>query len=580
MEQFKSEAFTFVIGIILIFGFFFGIAKTMCNRLEGLGVRPKRSANTGGSKESEESKEPLWKRMKSIVEFWCEEIGSNYRVLGQIGGRIKEKIVPSIGDMILVIIFSVVMAFFCTYSEDGVDTYMTTFMTMMYVMFALVLFSQCVGGSKKIYLPCCLMILCGIALAVLLSLSPMAAIPANLIEKAEETVDLQKIAIILALVAFPLIRMVCRTERRGTVLIILNLAIIACYLALFVVGKEINGARNWIYIGGFSIQVSEITKVLSIAAFALTLTYDDMPDGKWTAEYKRLTWATITMAINGVFLLVCNEFGTLILLCAVYVVLGVIYQKKLDWLICYVTVAMICAVIGMLFCKDLYSITPKKPVQKITVVADAGETFAYQKENVELLKKTEKEKIREPELEMSPLIKYGGKIYKKFQDRVSILYDKELQEDDEYLQNEGYQWKKAHDALMLSEWFGSPYDVAVPVARSDFIFNYLMVRMGMVAGFAILLLLLYMLCEGAVLCLRNPFTGEASVALAFLFAMVVQAVIAAASATGNFMIVGIPFPFLAYGGSAAMMNYSMLTFIIYATRSDPNDFRQLRKRKN
>ena len=65
--------------------------------------------------------------------------------------------------MLLIIGASVGMAWLCNYSNGGVDLYMTTFMTLMYVLVVLVLFARCVDGARGVYLPCCVMILCGIA---------------------------------------------------------------------------------------------------------------------------------------------------------------------------------------------------------------------------------------------------------------------------------------------------------------------------------------------------------------------------------------------------------------------------------
>jgi cell division protein FtsW (lipid II flippase) len=89
--------------------------------------------------------------------------------------------------------------------------------------------------------------------------------------------------------------------------------------------------------------------------------------------------------------------------------------------------------------------------------------------------------------------------------------------------------------------------------------------MGVVFGILVLLILLNMLVTGAVGCLRNTNSGEAAVGLAFLFGIVVQSVIAAASATGYFITIGLPFAFLAEGGTATLTNYTMAVFILYVT---------------
>lgn len=495
------------------------------------------------------------------IQRWFQSLGSNYAVYGDVLRRCtrRENVIATISEMVLVIGASIGMAFFCNYSIGGVDLYLTTFMTLVYVLLVVVLFARCVDGARGIYLPCCVMILCGIALATLLYLSPMRAVAANHIGKPDETVGFQKIALVLGLLAFPMVRMACRSGKRGGWIFLLNVAIFGLYGALFVFGKEINGARNWISLGGYSFQVSEVTKVLTVAAMALTLTAES-----WSEE-KRFVWATATMAVNGGFLLICNEFGTLLVLCVVYVCLCLVYQTKLKGLICVIILFSILAGIFLAVAHRCYDLTPKKAPMAAPVTAATEKKPSFDKHHeyteVELWEPVEKEDKPAEETEL--YIKVGG-YYKKFQDRFLVFLDSEAVDPNK----EGYQWKMAREALVISDWMGSPYDVAVPVARSDFIFSYLIVRLGMLFGFGILLLLAVMACVGTIRSLQNIWPGEAAVSFGFVMAMVSQSLIAAASATGNFAIVGIPFAFLAYGGSATMMNYVMMFFVIYATRRE------------
>lgn len=584
MEKFKFDLFTLCIIGILCF-FTRSIFRLVQNRLEENGgiagivrndLRPTREQPAEEQKPKEDPKKRRLFRRRTKEEQkpkeerkkWqprnVGELTSNYGVYGELWRRCtrRENLLATVGEMVLIIGASFGMAWLCNYSNGGVDLYMTTFMTVMYVLVVLVLFARCVDGARGIYLPCCVMILCGIALATLLHLSPMAAVASNHIGPPDDSVKFQVIALILGLAAFPLIRMVCQAKNRSAWVIILNLVIIGMYILLRVVGKEINGAKNWIIIGGFSFQVSEVTKTLSAAAFALTLTNGRM------SEKARFWWTTFTMAVNGLFLLISNEFGTLLVLCVVYVGLCLVYQKKLGRLITVIVAASIVAACGLTIAYRCYYITPKKAPMTVQVTAITEESPAFAKNHtytpVEDWEAPEKEK--KPAAQTEFYIKAGG-YYKKFQDRFLVFVDQEKVD----MEKEGYQWKMAREALVISDWMGSPYDVAVPVARSDFIFSYLIVRLGMLFGFGILLMLAIMICVGTIRSLKNTSPGEASVSLAFVLTMVGQSLIAAASATGNFAIVGIPFVFLAYGGSATMMNYVMLIFMIYATRRETLD---------
>ena len=91
-------------------------------------------------------------------------------------------------------------------------------------------------------------------------------------------------------------------------------------------------------------------------------------------------------------------------------------------------------------------------------------------------------------------------------------------------------------------------------------------KMGMIFGILVIVLLLVMLCMGSMGCLKNRNNAEASVGLAFLLAITLQSLVAAASASGLFIMIGMPFAFLAEGGSASVMNYVMVMYLLYVIR--------------
>lgn len=556
MEVFKLDVLILFL-VLIVIAFTVSTYKMMKSRLlripgsisgGGRNVQPIRIGD-----EQEHNREHAVGRVK----YWFRELFSCYKIYGELFRRLPQRgtLLSGVGDLIVMAAVSVGMALFCTYSDGGADLYMTTFMTLMYVSAVLILFARCVNGARAVYLPCCILILTGIALAVLLYLSPMQAVEKNYISHPQQSVNFHIIAVLFGLAVFPLIRMVCRAERRTEVLILLNVLIVLIYLLLCVMGEEINGAKNWIRIGTFQFQVTEVTKVLTMAVLGLTLTNEQMTEN-W-----RFWCSVFTMALNGLFLLlVCKEFGTLMVLCVVFLAMCLIYQKDTKKLIAIIAAAALFLSAFLVVAKSCYEIKNPKTTPSTT---EAAETTAP----TETAPAATGEAAPEEETISwtDKLVDELGGAYKKVQDRFLVF----LMPDQVDLAREGYQWKMSREALVISDWFGSPYDISVPVARSDFIYIYMIVRLGVVFGFVVLLMLLVMLCAGMLRCMRNPQTGEAAVSLSFLIAMVFQSVLAAASATGNFAIVGLPFVFLAYGGSAMLVNYAMLIFLIYSTGTRP-----------
>lgn len=563
MERLKSEVLALLIGLAAI-GFCISVYRIMKNKLARLpgsisvqwrNVQPLRKDDTVALAQS---------RREGWIKYWAGELISAYAILDALFRRLlqREVLLSAAGDLLVMAAVSVGMAMFCTYTDGGSDLYLTTFMTLMYVSAVLVLFARCVNGARSVYIPCCILILTGVALAVLLYLSPMQANPSNLITHPQKTVTFHVVAIICSIAAFPLLRMVCRSERRMSVIVILNVLIVSAYLFQSLGGEEVNGATNWIKINGFQFQITEIIKFLSMVVLALTLCNKQMK------ESKRFWCAVGTMAVNGVFLVfVCEEFGTLMIQCIVFLGLCLIYQKDVKKLVAIIVVAAVMLTAFLAVGKVCYERTYLPKTTEETTAA--GEETAAEATTSESRQPADEPATSDTEsfdgqtdlAAQNKLVTNLADAYKKVSDRFLVF----LMPEKEGVERESYQWKMSREALVISDWFGSPYDISVPVARSDLIYVYMIVRLGVVFGFVVLALLLVLLCGGMIRCLRNPQTDEAAVAVAFLISMVAQSLIAAASSTGNFAIVGLPFMFLAYGGTAMVINYTMLVFLVYAT---------------
>lgn len=470
--------------------------------------------------------------------------------VGLLKGAFSKRIIGSVAaDMVLVALVSLAMAYYCSAKQGGLDLYMSTFIPLLGVMLLVFWFTETMGSSRVIAFSAALLIFIGMGLQILLKL------PAEDPAAASELVIYALVSVVLGLLAVPVIRLFCCELRRDQAVFILNMLVVGVYLVLVAAGKEVNGTKAWLVIGGRSFQLTEVAKTLSCAIFALQFTDETVRVKGEATEVRRsdrrLWNALVTLGINGVFLLWINELGTLCVLGLVFFVLAMTYLSSVKKLIAMVLVCCILVAIVLAGCYLCYNI--KNPAESAepaettqTVQTDSGDETGQAEEK-----------------QHGRIVNLGARIYKKFKIRMDLMFAPETV--DPY--NEGYQTMRARAALLMAGWLGSAYEVSVPVVSSDFIFAYLVMKMGVLFGMLVILLVLAMLCIGTLGCLRNRIHAEASVGFAFLLAITLQSLVAAASASGLFVMIGMPFAFLAEGGSASVMNYVMLMYILYVNRS-------------
>ena len=137
---------------------------------------------------------------------------------------------------------------------------------------------------------------------------------------------------------------------------------------------------------------------------------------------------------------------------------------------------------------------------------------------------------------------------------------------DEY--GEGYQAKMARKAMLVTGWLGTSeaYEQNVPVIESDYIFLYVLMKIGVIGAFIVLAMLIAMMMETTIRVASGGKVTEMAAAIGFICCIVVQSIITAASSAGLIPTVGLTFAFLSDGGSATVMNYIMTYFIIYSMR--------------
>ncbi len=102
-------------------------------------------------------------------------------------------------------------------------------------------------------------------------------------------------------------------------------AIMIIVLVLVLIfGVEVYGAKNWIYIGPFSIQPSEFSKIFFVLAFGNYLNRHYENDGSWKSVLKALSYSIIPL----ILILMEPDLGTALVFLAI--VFGMLYASTLN----------------------------------------------------------------------------------------------------------------------------------------------------------------------------------------------------------------------------------------------------------
>jgi len=118
------------------------------------------------------------------------------------------------------------------------------------------------------------------------------------------------------------------------------------FLATLIFGTTVNGSRNWINLGGFSFQPSEITKILFIMFLACYFSQ------AWEKPVWKLTpkWGTLLVTYLFIgFLVLQRDWGTILVLFAIYLFMIYVYEQSYGFLLMNLGAASVVAVLGYNF---------------------------------------------------------------------------------------------------------------------------------------------------------------------------------------------------------------------------------------
>lgn len=339
---------------------------------------------------------------------------------------------------------------------------------------------------------------------------------------------------------------------------IIYLVSLASLLGLFIFGKNVNGATSWYGFGSFGIQPSEFAK----AATALAL-------GKYVSdiqtnmkEFKHQLRAFIIIALPALFIIPQPDPGSALIYAAFVFPL---YREGLNYIFLLLAffvailfvgtlllgiswiagIVIVCASIVFIYKKRIKKRTSPFPYLIATVVAIVFTlSVNYVFENV---------------------------FEQRHRDRFNIVLGKEID-----AKGIGYNTNQSEIAIGSGGWTGKGWLQGtqtkgnfVPEQHTDYIFSTVGEEWGFLGTMTVVILFLFLIIRILVLAERQKSTfgrvygyGVASILFFHFFVNV-------GMVTGLVPTIGIPLPFISYGGSS-LWGFTILLFIFI--KLDANNY--------
>ena len=283
-----------------------------------------------------------------------------------------------------------------------------------------------------------------------------------------------------------------------------------------VFAQSVGNVKNWIRVGGISLQTTELVKLLYVLIGAALLGTTENPSKKRIGVFYGIT------IIELMLLTIQSEFGTLLLLVMVF--LTFVFLLVPDLMVFVKTVG----VMGILiFCTAITGIQISKLAAANAAVANNG------------------------------LVRFFLSNYGKIANR--FIYWLNPEKDALGL---GYQLLKARESIVLGGWFGTSSITDLPVKTSDLVYPALIQRCGMIFALLVFVVFILMWLEGMRLFVRKSDRYHQAVGAGYVFMLFDQTLIIIAGSTGLCPLTGITLPFISSGGSSLVVSCMMIGLLL------------------
>ncbi len=318
-------------------------------------------------------------------------------------------------------------------------------------------------------------------------------------------------------------------------------------LLTLVIGTNVSGSRSWLFIGGFGIQVAEIAKVGAVLAVARLLG-GRKPDAN---NVRFALGAVLMLLVPAVIIILQNETGTALIFLALTPI--ILFWSGLPlatvmlvispaiagyFAIIYMPAAIVFAVVFTLY---LYWKTRERYMAALAALFTGG---------------------------LAAVIHVGIRfVFQPYQVARIVSFTNPGAE--QWRSGVGYQLVQAKAAIGSGGLFGKGFmqgtqtqGAYIPEQSTDFIFSVIAEEFGFIGASVVLILfavlLIRMIWMGAAV--KHPFGSVVAAATVGIY--MIYMVVNVGMVTGLLPIIGVPLPFVSYGGSAMLSNTAMLAIVL------------------
>jgi cell division protein FtsW (lipid II flippase) len=276
------------------------------------------------------------------------------------------------------------------------------------------------------------------------------------------------------------------------------------------IGATINGARLWVRLGSMSFQPGELAKICLVIFFAAYL-----------AERKELL-AIASKRVAGIHVPDLKHFGPLLLMWGMSLAV-MFYEKDLGSSLLFFSI----------FLLMIYIATARFVYVGVGMLLFVGGAYL------------------------------GYQAFSHVQTRVAVWLDVF---DPRYINGDGYQLAQSLFALATGGLFGTGLNRGqpdlIPEAETDFIFSVIGEELGLMGTVGILLCFMILVARGLRIAMgqRDDFGQLLAAGLVTTFG--VQTIIILGGVTRLLPLTGITLPFMSYGGSSLLSNFTLMALLI------------------
>lgn len=287
-------------------------------------------------------------------------------------------------------------------------------------------------------------------------------------------------------------------------------------LVTLVLAKSVGNAKNWLSIGGISLQTTELVKLCYVFVAAGLLGTREAPRRSDIAAFYLVTAAEVLL------LTAQSEFGTMLLILLTFLMFAFLFIPDLRYFAA--TVVAMAAGSGVLVLLG----------SRLSAWKAAGSVLGTNR-----------------------LARLFLANYEKIANR--FIYWLHPEKDALGL---GYQLLKAKESIVLGGWLGTSSVTELPVKTSDLVYPALIQRCGMLFALLVFMVFILLWLESVRAFIRKKDRYHRAVGAGFSFMFFDQTLIIIAGSTGLCPLTGITLPFISSGGTSLVVSFVMVGILI------------------